>query len=334
MFDGQDVLKHSSLKCTLRGKCDETTTQFRNLKFADIPARFKDSILNDTLPIPLGSNGVFDATKFGPSCPQKHGAQKLDLALLGSTRITLAYEHGQGKTEATNEFECLHLNITVPNIVLKEGDTKPLPVLVWVHGGGFGIGSNSWPQYDLRRFVGRSTAIGKPVIGVSVNYRLGIFGVLASEELGAEGNMGYKDIVVTLRWVKKHIAGFGGDPGNVTAAGNSAGAITLSTILCANVGDSSLFERVLLMSGQVTIRRPTTSYWHQGICDDQYRYLGLAKESDSVKRSSLLHTDAQELAEKLPPIQHYCAHLDGEWLTEDLTTRVMVDGCRQEHKPA
>lgn len=258
----------------------------------------------------------------------------MDLALLGSTRIALPYEDGQGKTEATNEFESLNLNVTVPRLVSRQATKTSLPVFVWVHGGGFGIGSNSWPQYDLRRFVERSANIGKPVIGVSINYRLGIFGILASEEVGSKGNIGYKDVAQAFHWIKKHIAGFGGDANNITAAGNSTGAIALSTLLCANVGDDALFQRVLLMSGEATVRKPRTSYWHQHIYNDQLRYLGLDKSDAAALRSALLHTDAQELAQILPPLQHYCAHLDGEWLTQNVTTEVMADGRRAEHKPA
>jgi carboxylesterase type B len=146
--------------------------------------------------------------------------------------------------------------------------------------------------------------------------------------------MGYKDIVQACRWIKKHIAGFGGDANNITVAGNSAGSMALSTILCANVGEDTLFERVLLMSGEVTLRKPRTSSWHQRIYNDQLRYLGLDKsDAAATRRSPLLDTDAQELSEKLPPLQHYCAHVDGVWLTEDITTGVMVDGRRTEHKP-
>lgn len=329
MVDSQHILKHSTLNCSLLGKHGESTIQYRNLKYATIPARFKDSLLSDVLQV--GEDGIFDATRFGPSCPQKRGGQKLDLALLGSTRIALPYEDGQGKAETMDEFECLNLSVTVPDSGLK--NTEPLPVFVWVHGGGFGIGANSWPQYDLRRFVERSANIGKPVVGVSVNYRLGIFGILASEEVGAQGNMGYKDIMQACRWIKTHIAGFGGDSNNVTVAGNSAGAIALSTILCANIGEDSLFERVLLMSGEATVRKPRTSHWHQRMYKDQLRYLGIDKLDTATQRSSLLGTDAQELAEKLPPLQHYCAHIDGAWLKEDVTTTVMADGHRAEHKP-
>ncbi|XPS93390.1 hypothetical protein M3J09_002747 [Ascochyta lentis] len=331
MNNNQDVLQHSTLQCSLRGKHDESTIQYRNLKYATIPARFKDSVLNDTLH--TGSDGVFDATRFGPSCPQKRGGQKLDLALLGSTRIALSYEDGQGKTEMMNELDCLHLSITIPKSASEAGHAKALPVFVWVHGGGFGIGSNSWPQYDLRRFVERSATLGKPVIGVSMNYRLGMFGNLASEEVDAKGNFGYKDVAQAFRWIKKHIDGFGGDYGDITAAGNSAGAIVLSTILCANVGESALFEKVLLMSGETTVRKPRTSYWHQRIYNDQLRFLGLDKSDFAAQRAALLQTDAEELAEKLPPLQHYCAHIDGEWLTHNITTGIMADGRRAEHQP-
>lgn len=333
-----NTLEHPTLGCTLRGHASPTapTTQFRNLKYATFPARYKDSVPVDGLE--PGKNGIYDATKFGPSSPHLRGSQKWDLTLTGSN-LTTKYGPGQGDEEAMDEFECLHVNVTVPNAVLSNDSndtTKGLPVFVWVHGGGLCIGSNSWPQYDLQHMVARSIAINKPCITVAMNYRLGTFGFLASPEIGANGNMGYKDQMLAFRWVRKHIAGFGGDPNDITAAGESAGGISLSTLLCADVVDEQgrgLFDRVVIMSGDATLRKSRNRWWHQKMYEQQGTLLGLNKGDEEGLRKILLEGDAIELAQKLPIAQHTSACVDGDWLTEDANLAVMSDGKHKIHKP-
>jgi carboxylesterase type B len=328
MLVNEDYLEHSILRRTLRGKASPSTVQYRNLKYASIPARFKDSVPNDALVI--GADGVVDATGFGPSCPHLRGAQAWDLTLTGN--VTLACEEGQGKSEKMDEFECLHVNVTVPKTV--SSTRNGLPVFVWVHGGGLSIGSNSWPQYDLRRFVERSVEIGKPVIGVAINYRHNVFGFLSSEEVGAVGNTGYKDQVLAFRWIKKHIAGFGGDASNITAAGESAGAISLSTLLCADVGEEGLFDRVVIMSGEATLRKSRNKWWHQKMYEDQSTYLELDPNDVESRKRALLDTDAEELVQKLPLAQHFTATIDGQWLKQDAAPETLIDGQIPHHKPS
>ncbi|KAH8733103.1 Carboxylesterase [Phaeosphaeriaceae sp. PMI808] len=333
MSSSNYILQHPTLHCSLLGKPSTTSVQFRNLKYASIPSRYKDSTPLDTLQ-PNKDTGIFNATTFGPSCPQKRGAQAFDLTLLGN--VMLPHEQGQGETEKMNEFECLHVNITVPKSVINAGRRKgqKLPVLIWIHGGGLRIGSNSWPQYDLQKWVDRSVEIGKPFVGVSMNYRLGIFGFLAAEEVGAMGNMGFKDQVLGFRWVKRHISGFGGDPDNVMAVGESAGGISLSTLLCANVGDEGLFEKVVIMSGEATLRKPRNKWWHKQAYLEQAKYLGLLANETEHLKSKLLGTEAEELMEKLPLAEHNCAYIDGDWMKEDITPKILANGHRIEHKPS
>ncbi|KAH7408370.1 Alpha/Beta hydrolase protein [Phaeosphaeria sp. MPI-PUGE-AT-0046c] len=326
-------IAHPTLGCTLRGKPSSTTTtvQFRNLKYASVPARFQDSIPNDFLD--LGSDGIYDATKFGPSCPHKRGAQAWDLTLVGN--VSLPCEDGQGNSEAMDDLECLHVNVTVPKSALSssQSDMSALPVFVWVHGGGLSVGSNNWPQYDLQKLVERSVEIGKPVVAVALNYRLGLFGFAASEELGAPGNMGYKDQVLAFRWVKKHIAGFRGDPGNITAAGESAGGISLSTLISANVGAEGLFDRVVIMSGDATLRKPRNKWWHRQFYQEQAKTLDVSTTDAAALRVKLLRTGAEELAQQLPFANHFCGYVDGSWLKTDINIKVLANGTKAEHKP-
>jgi carboxylesterase type B len=115
--------------------------------------------------------------------------------------------------------DCLSINVVRPS-----NATGKLPVAFWIYGGGFSQGSSAWPSYNLSWLVNSSQALGKPIIGVSFNYRLGVLGFLAGSELAAEGNinLGLLDQRVALQWVKENIAAFGGDPTQVTIFGESA----------------------------------------------------------------------------------------------------------------
>ncbi|KAF2253201.1 para-nitrobenzyl esterase [Trematosphaeria pertusa] len=326
----QDTLRHPTLKCLLRGKPSTSTVQFRNLKYASIPGRWQDSSPNGSLR-PL-ADGLYDATKFGPSCPQGRAGQAWDLTLVGNVSMPLG--EGHGEKEWMDENECLNVNVTVPKAALEErGKAKGLPVFVWVHGGGLSIGSNSWPQYNLTRLIERSIEIGKPVIGVSINYRLGVLGFLTSRELGTDGNYGFKDQLLAFRWVKKHIAGFGGDPNNITAAAESAGGISLSTLLCADVGEG-LFDRVVIMSGETTLRKPRSRAWHEEMYQDQLKLLSLQEANVGERTRILRSMPAEELQSKLPLAQHFCACVDGKFLKEDVTLSRLSNGKRRQHKPA
>jgi para-nitrobenzyl esterase len=139
--------------------------------------------------------------------------------------------------------DCLYLNVWTP---AKEADR--LPVMVWIYGGSFNIGSGSEPWYD-----GTNLA-RKGVIVVTLNYRLDIFGFLAHSELTAEtnhhasGNYGLLDQIAALAWVKRNIAAFGGDPNQVTLFGESAGSLSVSALMASPLG-RGLFQRAIGQSG-------------------------------------------------------------------------------------
>jgi para-nitrobenzyl esterase len=147
-----------------------------------------------------------------------------------------------GNTAPVSE-DCLYLNVWTPAKKVNE----ELPVIFWVHGGGYVGGSTSTPMYDGTGFA------KKGVILVSVAYRLGPFGFLAHPELSHEsghgsGNYGMLDMIAGLKWVKENIARFGGDPSNVTIFGHSAGGAAIS-ILAASPLTKDLFHRAICMSG-------------------------------------------------------------------------------------
>ena len=139
---------------------------------------------------------------------------------------------------------CLFLNVFTPTGV------KPsarLPVMFWIHGGGYAGGSASEPRHDGDYLPTRG------VVLVTINYRLGVFGFLATEQLagengGAPGNYGLMDMVAALHWVHNNIARFGGDPGNVTIFGESAGSFAVSTLMAAAPA-RGLFAKAIGESG-------------------------------------------------------------------------------------
>src|SRR6478735_8009063 len=150
--------------------------------------------------------------------------------------------NSQGNTSPVSE-DCLYLNVWTP----AKSTTAKVPVIVWIHGGGFTGGSTSISMYDGTGFA------RKGVVLVSLAYRLGPFGFMAHPELTREsghgsGAYGIEDLVAGLKWVQANIAAFGGDPGNVTIFGHSAGSAAVG-FLAASPLSKGLFHRVIAMSG-------------------------------------------------------------------------------------
>jgi len=164
-------------------------------------------------------DGVREATEPGPMCPQ-----------------TYSYPPGSPPT-STGAEDCLSLNVHVP----RETD-GPLPVMVFLHGGGFTGGGGA--GYDPRRVSGQG------VVVVTLNYRLGALGFLSHPGLTDEwaGNFGIADQQMALQWVRRNIAAFGGDAGNVTLWGESAGAYSVCAHLAAP-SSRGLFDKAITQSG-------------------------------------------------------------------------------------
>jgi para-nitrobenzyl esterase len=140
--------------------------------------------------------------------------------------------------------DCLFLTVWAPAKPAAAG----LPVYVWFYGGGFAAGSGDEPRYDGESFAKRG------IVVVNVNYRLGIFGFFSHPELTREsdhkasGNYGLLDQVAALRWVRKNIAAFGGDPAKVTIGGESAGSLSVSALMASSLS-RDLFEQAVGESG-------------------------------------------------------------------------------------
>jgi para-nitrobenzyl esterase len=156
------------------------------------------------------------AKQFSPACVQTVGAV-FDLRV------------------ANQSEDCLYLNVwtsTLDSLALQ-------PVMVWIHGGGNLGGAGSEDAYDGSRLAAKEVTV------VTFNYRLGAFGFLAHDQVGA--NFGVLDYVAALNWVRKNIAGFGGNPDNVTVFGESAGGVAVRTLLSCPPAQG-LFHRAIMQS--------------------------------------------------------------------------------------
>ncbi len=171
---------------------------------------------------------VRDGTQFGPECPQPADFNPQGVP---------------GATPIPSSEDCLTINVWTP----ATSDTGPLPVMVWIHGGAFAIGSGARPQYNVEALARRG------VVLVTVNYRLGALGFFAHPELsresenGVSGNYALLDQIAGLRWVQANIAAFGGDPAQVTLFGQSAGASSIGLLMISPLA-KNLFQRAILQS--------------------------------------------------------------------------------------
>jgi para-nitrobenzyl esterase len=170
--------------------------------------------------------GVRDAVGFGPIAPQPVSR----IAGLGATRSTRVDEG------------CLSVNVVAPRAA-----AAPRPVMVWIHGGAFSVGSSAAPGY-----AGDELVRAGDVVFVSLNYRLGTLGFTDLTRYSTpgrpiEGNLGLRDQVAALEWVRDNIAAFGGDPGNVTIFGESAGGTSVTTLLAVPAA-GGLFHRAIAQS--------------------------------------------------------------------------------------
>uniref|UniRef100_A0A669F0W0 Carboxylic ester hydrolase n=1 Tax=Oreochromis niloticus TaxID=8128 RepID=A0A669F0W0_ORENI len=175
-----------------------------------------------------GWEGVRDATKKPPMCVQ-------------SKEVLLDLVDKLGKLLADIpdiSEDCLYLNIYTP---ANRANNAKLPVMVWIHGGGFALGSAS--IYD-----GSALAAYQDVVVVLIQYRLGLLGFLSTGDEHIPGSCGLLDQVEALKWIQQHIHNFGGDPGLVTIFGESAGGVSVSLLLLSPLSDG-LFHRAIAESG-------------------------------------------------------------------------------------
>lgn len=190
--------------------------------------------------------------------------------------------------EADNGFseDCLNLSVWAPT----DAGDEPLPVIVYIFGGGFEYGSNTQTTSDTSGLAATGRAIG-----VSLNYRLGPFGWLSLSQYGdaldEASNLGLQDIITALRWVQENISQFGGDPGNVTVTGHSAGSMSCIALPAAPTADG-LYHHLASFSGPPS--RTVPAWWAEELAHRLLSELGLRDNPEG-----LLQVDARVLAETL-----------------------------------
>ncbi|GAA4424289.1 carboxylesterase family protein [Pontibacter saemangeumensis] len=183
--------------------------------------------------------------------------------------------------------DCLYLNVWTGAL---SADEKR-PVLVWIYGGGFNSGGSAVPIYD-----GEAMA-KKDIVFVSLNYRVGPFGFLAHPALteesgrGASGNYGLMDQIAGLQWVKENIAAFGGDSGNVTIAGQSAGSMSVNALVASPLA-KGLFNKAIAQSGANFSRGSAT------LQQAEAEGVKLAQSLDAASLEELREVPAKELLQK------------------------------------
>ena len=210
----------------VRGRDDGRVATWRGIRYAEPPTgprRWRAPVPARPWP------GVVDAVRFGPAAPQRPNPS-----------VPLAPGEPDGPRM---DEDCLFLNVVRPSA--ERADGRPRPVMVWLHGGAYAMGSSSQLVYH-----GDTLAVDGDVVVVTLDYRLGALGFLdltAAGVPGAETNPALRDVLLALHWVQENIAAFGGDPGSVTVFGQSAGA-GLVVALLASPAATGLFHRAIAQS--------------------------------------------------------------------------------------
>ena len=231
-------------------------------------------------------SGVRDATQFGASCPQVTDPQKNPFLPPGPI-----------------SEDCLYLNVYTP--ATRPGANRP--VLVWIHGGG--LVQDGGRNYDGTKLAADGTVV------VTINYRLGALGFLAHPALashGAAGNYGLMDQQAALRWVQRNIARFGGDPHNVTIAGQSAGGLSVLAQM-VSPGARGLFQKAIVQSGTFAMnQRPLATAEASG--EKFAQSVGCADQSAACLRSVPVSDLVANFGVEIPGV------VDGSVLTQPIGT--------------
>ncbi len=216
-----------------RGRDKDGIGQFRGIRFA------RAERFGPPMPLPETSAEI-DATEFGPIAPQNPSPLE---AMLGAQ-------------DRPSSEDCLFLNVFTPAC-----DDAGRAVMVWLHGGSFTAGSGDVPWYDGSRLAGRGD-----VVVVTINYRLGVFGFVEVDGHPDSGCGGLRDQIAALHWVRAHIVAFGGDPQRVTIFGESAGGMSVGSLLGAPAA-AGLFQGAIPQSGsgEMVLRADTAAEVHAGL---------------------------------------------------------------------
>lgn len=269
----------------LEGFEEDGVKKFLGVPFAQAPV----GELRWKAPQPVQAwEGVREAKQFGND--------PMQLDIFGDMQF-----RGPGRSE-----DCLYLNIWTTAATTADA----LPVLIYFNGGGLVAGSGSEPRYD-------GSAIAKEgVIGVTANYREGVFGFFAHPELTAasdykgSGNYGFLDQVAAIKWVKENIAAFGGNPDKITIVGESAGSFSVSLLMCSPLSKNLIAGAMLSSGAEVLPYLPSSQADADAAGAELLKKAGIASLADAMA------LNADSLQKILPPRGMANVVLDGYFMTE------------------
>ncbi|WP_353199992.1 carboxylesterase family protein [Sandarakinorhabdus sp.] len=245
--------------------------------------------------------GTRAATMAAPMCPQPGRGRTMN--------------HYFGN-EAVSE-DCLYLNVWTPPGSPPAG--KAWPVVVWIYGGAFNVGSTSMANYSGAELA------KKGVVQVNIAYRVGPLGFLAHPELtreggGHSGNYGLMDQIAGLEWVKRNIAAFGGDPGNVTIAGQSAGSMSVAMLQISPLA-KGLFHRVVGMSGS-----PWRPRGGVGLAEAEQQGLNVQKALGAANIEAMRDLPSDRILAGSASVQRDATIIDGRVITGDAAATFAAGG--------
>ncbi len=269
----------------LEGFEEDGVKKFLGVPFAQAPV----GELRWKAPQPVQAwEGVREAKQFGDD--------PMQLDVFGDMSF-----RGPGRSE-----DCLYLNIWTTAATTADA----LPVLIYFNGGGLMAGSGSEPRYD------GSSIAKEGVIGVTANYREGVFGFFAHPDLTAasdykgSGNYGFLDQVAAIKWVKENIAAFGGDPAKITIVGESAGSFSVSLLMCSPLSKNLIAGAMLSSGAEVLPYQPSSQADADAAGADLLKQAGIASLADAMA------LNADSLQKLLPPRGMANVVLDGYFMTE------------------
>lgn len=269
----------------LEGFEEDGVKKFLGVPFAQAPV----GELRWKAPQPVQAwEGVREAKQFGDD--------PMQLDVFGDMAF-----RGSGRSE-----DCLYLNIWTTAATTVDA----LPVLIYFNGGGLMAGSGSEPRYD------GSSIAKEGVIGVTANYREGVFGFFAHPDLTAasdykgSGNYGFLDQVAAIKWVKENIAAFGGDPAKITIVGESAGSFSVSLLMCSPLSKNLIAGAMLSSGAEVLPYQPSSQADADAAGADLLKQAGIASLADAMA------LNADSLQKLLPPRGMANVVLDGYFMTE------------------
>ncbi|KAL2004679.1 hypothetical protein VTN00DRAFT_3207 [Thermoascus crustaceus] len=281
---------------TITGLCfDQSTCQYLGVPYAVVPGRFRRP---QPAPVPWPEK-KWDGTKLGPFCAQP----PRDFYPIPSPPRPWVDNPPMSSTD------CLNLNISVPTPPSVSAGKPQYPVMVFLHGGAFVYAAGGAAIYDGRALAEVSQRLGVPTIIIAINFRLGVYGFLASKEIQSYnhefgedgvGNYGLWDQIEALRWVQKHISAFGGDPERVTLFGQSAGGVSTNVHL---LREEKLFSSAIIQSGLLPLCGVMSAEQYQAIYDKLLDVLEIPKDLPPRERlRRLVDIEEEKLTVAMIPV--------------------------------